>query len=89
MGTGEPGRGEVGGVENPAFGDDSVVDFGSGVEGESDGGTGEEGEEVLEEMELEETVEEEEEKEGGEDEVVGDWNEGERLKEETVPGGRR
>jgi len=33
MGTGEPGRGEVGAVENPAFGDDAVVDIGSGVKG--------------------------------------------------------
>lgn len=59
------------------------------MESEGDGGTGEEGEEVLEEMELEETVEEDEKKEEGEEEVVGDWNEGESLKEERVGGGRR
>jgi len=40
-------------------------------------------------MELEKTVEKDDENERGEEEVVGDWNEGERPKEETVRGYRR
>lgn len=84
MRAGEPGRGEVGAVENPAFGNHSVVELGTVMVGQGDGGAGEEGEEVLEEMELQKTVEEGEEDEGDEEQVVPDWNERERLEEETV-----
>lgn len=89
MRTGEPGRGAVGAVEKLAFGNDGVVEAGAGVVGQSDGGTGGEGEEVLENMELEEAVEEGEEKEGGGEEVVRGWNEGEGAEEEGVRGGGR
>lgn len=85
--TGEPGRGEVSAVKNLAFGHNGVVEFGIGIVGQRDRGTGEEGEEVLEEMTLEEAVEERDEDEENEEKVVRYWNERKRVEEETVRAG--
>lgn len=45
-------------MENPALGNDAVVDMGGGVVGQGDGAASEPGEKVSEEMEFEEMVEE-------------------------------
>jgi len=89
MRTRKPRRDGVSAVKNPALRNDSVVDYGGGVVGEVDGGAGESGEEILEEMDFEEIVEEVYESEGGGEEVMVDWNLGEGLKEEGVGVGRR
>lgn len=79
MRTGEPGRGEVSAVKNLAFGHNGVVELGTGIVGQRDRGTGEEGEEVLKEMTLEEAVEERDEDEENEEKVVRYWNERKRV----------
>lgn len=74
MRTRKPRRDGVSAVKNPALRNNGVVDYGGGVVGEVDGGAGESGEEILEEMDFEEIVEEVCESEGGGEEVMVDWN---------------
>jgi len=66
-----------------------VVDLRGGVVGEKHGGAWESGEEVLEEMELEEVVENREEKERCKEKIVPERDEREDLEKEPVCVGRR
>ncbi|RRT46107.1 hypothetical protein B296_00043593 [Ensete ventricosum] len=70
-------------VEDPAHGDDPLVDSRRGIEGEDDGVPPEPPQKIAQEVELEEVVEENEEKDERGREVVGRWRQGGGLKEES------
>lgn len=89
MRTREPRRGGVGTVKDPALGNDGVVEFAGGVEGEVNGGARETGEEIFEEVDFEEIVDEGDESNGGSEEVVPGWDERERVEQELVAIGGR